>query len=91
MVNVAVAGATTGLGEMVLSAILESRLHDIIALSRNPNPALTTKGADVRIVDYKDHGSILNALRDVYTVLSLIGGLNQDERRDAQLALWAAA
>ena len=91
MVKVAIAGATTGLGKMVLSALLESCPHDIVVLSRNLNPTLTAQGADVRTVDYNDHDSITASLKGVHTVLSLIGGLNTNERRDAELALLAAA
>lgn len=91
MVKVAVAGATGGLGAIILSAILDTRKHEVVALSRNSNPSLTASGVDVRPVSYTDHASLTNALRGVHTVLSVIGGLKADEMRESQLALIAAA
>lgn len=91
MVKVALAGATGGLGATILSAILDTRKHEVIVLSRSPNPSLTAKGVQVRPVSYTDHASLTNALRGVHTVLSTIGSSNQDETRGSQLAIIAAA
>lgn len=91
MVKVALAGATGGLGATILSAILDTRKHEVIVLSRSPNPSLTAKGVQVRPVSYTDHASLTNALRGVHTVLSTIGSSNQDETRESQLAIIAAA
>lgn len=91
MVKVALAGATGGLGATILSAILDTRKHEVIVLSRSPNPSLTAKGVEVRPVSYTDHASLTTALRDVHTVLSTIGSSNQDETRESQLAIIAAA
>lgn len=91
MVKVALAGATGGLGATILSAILDTRKHEVIVLSRSPNPSLTAKGVQVRPVSYTDHASLTNALRGVHTVLSTIGSSNQDETRESQLAIIPAA
>ena len=93
MVKVALAGATgSGLGATILSAILETRKHDVVVLSRSPNPSLTAKGVQVRPVSYTDHASLTAALHGVHTVLSTIGSAgNQNDMRDSQLAVIAAA
>ena len=91
MVKVAIAGATGGLGAAILSEVLDTRKHNVVALSRSSNPTLTAKGVDVRPVSYTDHASLVTALRDVHTLLSVIGSFSSDEVRDSQLALIAAA
>ena len=91
MVKVAIAGATGRLSTIILSAILDTHKHEVVALTRSPNPLLTAKGVDVRPVSYTDHASLTTALRGVHTVLSIIGSFNPDEMRDSQLALIAAA
>ena len=91
MVKVAVAGATGALGSTILSAILDTGKHDVVVLSRNPNPALSAKGLQVRPVSYTDHTSLTAALRGIHTVLSLIAGIDRDQMRDSQLAIIAAA
>ena len=92
MVKVAIAGATGGLGAVIVSEILDTRKHQVVALSRSPNPSLTAKGVDVRPVSYTDHASLTTALRDVHTLLSVIGGnFKPEQMRDSQLALIAAA
>ena len=83
MVKVALAGATGGLGAIILSAILDTRKHQVVALSRSPNPSLTAKGVDVRPVSYTDHASLTAALRGVHTVLSVIGSISTDEARES--------
>ena len=92
MVKVALAGATgSGLGATILSAILDTHKHQVVVLSRSPNPSLTARGVDVRPVSYTDHVSLTTALRGVHTVLSTIGSFNPNEMRDSQLAIIAAA
>ena len=92
MVKVALAGATgSGLGATILSAIIDTRKHDVVVLSRSPNPSLTAKGVEVRPVSYTDHASLTSALRGVHTVLSTIGSFNANDMRDSQLAIIAAA
>ena len=92
MVKVALAGATgSGLGATILSAILDTRKHHVVVLSRSPNPSLTAKGVEVRPVSYTDHASLTAALHGVHTVLSTIGSFNRNDMRDSQLAVIAAA
>ena len=91
MVKVAIAGATGALGSTILSAILDTRKHEVVVLSRNPNPALSAKGLQVRPVSYTDHSSLTAALQGIHTVLSLIAGIDRDAMRGSQLAIIAAA
>ena len=92
MVKVALAGATgRGLGATILAAVLDTHQHDVVVLSRSPNPSLTAKGVEVRLISYTDHASLTAALHGVHTVLSTIGSSNQNEMRDAQLAVIAAS
>ncbi|CAF9911788.1 hypothetical protein IMSHALPRED_010575 [Imshaugia aleurites] len=49
MVKVAIAGASGGLGAIILSAIVDTRNNEVVVLSRSPNPSLTAKGVDVRL------------------------------------------
>lgn len=91
MVTVALAGATTGLGLTVLRHFATNRSnHTIVLFSRTPQRYWTARGIDVRIVDYTSHASVVQALKGVHTVLSLIGG-NAEALRNSQLALIAAA
>ena len=91
MVKVAIAGATSGFGTIVLSAVIYTRKHEVLVLSRSPNPSLTAGGVDVRPVSYTDHASLTTALHGVHTVLSVIASFNTDEMRESQLAIVAAA
>ena len=92
MVTVALAGATTGLGLTILRhlAFSPTNTHEIVLLSRSPQPTWTARGVDVREVDYDSNESLTAALKGVHTVLSLIGG-SASALRDGQLALVAAA
>ena len=91
MVTVAMAGVAERLGLIILQAILATKKHTVIVLSRSPKPNLSAKGATVKIVDYTNHSSLTTALQGVHTVLSTVGGINGDVTRDTQLALLAAA
>lgn len=95
MVTVALAGVSTGLGKTFLNIFLHlnsqtSNPHTLVVLSRRPDPALSAKGVDVRVVDYASHTSTVQALQGVHTVLCLIGS-GPEVMRDTQLALLAAA
>jgi uncharacterized protein YbjT (DUF2867 family) len=91
MVTVAFAGAATGFGRtMLLSFIhLNQGKHKLVLLSRSKQPGLTAQGVDVRPVDYNNHEQLVEAVRDVDTVLSVIGG-GADAIKNAQLKLVAA-
>nr|POE73050.1 hypothetical protein CFP56_30989 [Quercus suber] len=91
MVTVALAGATTGLGQTVLHTFIHlntARQHHIVLLSRSPQPHLSAKGVDVRPVDYADPAQLVSALADVHTLISFI---NSGALLDAQLPLLRAA
>jgi len=91
MVTVALAGASGGLGLTVLRHFAANRGdHNIVLLSRFPQTYWTAQGIDIRTVDYTSRASVVQALKGVHTVLSLIGG-SAEALRDSQLALIAAA
>lgn len=91
MPTVALAGATTGLGLTILRHFAATRgSHTLVLLSRTTQPSWTAQGIRVRTVDYTSHTSLVQALKGVHTVLSLIGG-SAEALRDSQLALIAAA
>ncbi|MCJ1471954.1 hypothetical protein MMC13_000596 [Lambiella insularis] len=90
MVKVALAGASGGLGLTILKAILDSKRHEVILLSRGPKPELSAKGVAVHPVDYKDHQSLFKALHGVHTVISAIAALDES-LATSQLALLEAA
>jgi hypothetical protein len=88
MVTVALAGASTGFGRtMLLTFIhLNKGKHNLVLLSRSNQPELVAQGVDVRPVDYSNHEQLVEALRDVHTVLSVIGG-SEEAMKNGQLAL----
>lgn len=90
MVVVAIAGASSSLGEHIISAILQTRRHKVIALSRHPHPALGARGVEVRIVDYDEsYADLAKTLTGIHTLMSTIGGYAAAV--DPQLKLIAAA
>lgn len=93
MVTVALAGATTGLGQVVLNRFLaqnKAAKHTLVLLSRTPQPHLTALGVHVRIVDYTDHATLVASLSGVHTLLSFIGGA-ASTLQTSQLAIISAA
>jgi hypothetical protein len=92
MVVVALAGAMSGLGLTVLRHLASSpsTTNTFVVLSRSPQSTWTARGIPVREIDYASRSSLVNALKDVHTVLSFIGG-SASALRDSQLALVAAA
>lgn len=92
MVVVALVGATTGLGLTILRHLATSptNTHELVLLTRTPQPAWAARGIKVREIDYNSHDSLTAALKDVHTLLSLIGG-SLSALRESQLALVAAA
>lgn len=91
MVTVAVAGASSGLGYQILKAILATKKHTLVVLSRAPSAALANLGAEVKVVDYADHASLVAALTGVHTVICSVGSFKVTVMRDTQLALLTAA
>ncbi|KAK0943877.1 hypothetical protein LTR29_004642 [Friedmanniomyces endolithicus] len=95
MVTVALAGAASGFGLTMLRTFLHinsksTTPYKFVLLSRSDKPELAALGIEVRPVDYTDHVQLVACLRDVHTVLSVIGG-SVEAIKDAQLALLAAA
>lgn len=90
MITVALAGATSGLGLTVLRHLVATNSHNIVLLSRGPQPSWSAQGVTVRETDYTSHASLTSALEGVHTVVSLIGG-SESALLNSQLALVAAA
>ncbi|KAM0713992.1 hypothetical protein Q7P37_010956 [Cladosporium fusiforme] len=92
MVTVALAGAATGPGLVLLRQLTTSpkHAHKIILLSRSPRPDLEAHGVEVRQVDYSSHESLTKGLQGVHTLLSFLGG-TATALHESQLALVAAA
>lgn len=84
MVKVAVAGGTGSIGKLIVDAILATKKHEVVVLSRSPNPALESRGVTVIPVSYTDSSSLERALQGVHTVISTIGV-------PAELDAWAAS
>ena len=92
MVKVAVAGGTGGIGKHIVEAILATKKHDVVVLSRSStHDLLESKGVKVVAVSYADATSLDNALQGVHTVISTIGGLDYDSWVTPHLALLEAA
>ncbi|KAM0262120.1 hypothetical protein ACHAQJ_001861 [Trichoderma viride] len=72
MVTVAVAGAGSAIASNIIKAILASKKHQLVILTRSPRPDLEKEGAIVRVVDYDSHEQLTKALEGVHTVLSCI-------------------
>ncbi|KAI6878800.1 hypothetical protein KC360_g6746 [Hortaea werneckii] len=97
MVTVALAGATTGFGLTVLRTFLHlnsslepNRRYNFVLLSRSPQPEWSAKGLEVRQISYENHTHLVSALKDVHTLISLIGG-DVSALRNAQTSLLVAA
>lgn len=89
---VALAGASSGFGLTMLKTFLHINhgKHDFVLLSRSAQPDLVAKGVDVRQVDYNNHARLVQALSDVHTLLSVVGG-DPAGLQDAQLHMIEAA
>ncbi|KAK4071640.1 uncharacterized protein Triagg1_5878 [Trichoderma aggressivum f. europaeum] len=72
MVTVAVAGGGSAIASNIINAILATKKHQLVILSRSPRPELEARGAIVKVVDYDSHEQLTNALQGVHTVLSCI-------------------
>lgn len=90
MVTVAVAGGNSTIASNIINAILASKKHQLVVLSRSPQPDLETKGAVVRVVDYNSHEQLTKALEGIHTVLSCIWSYDS-AIATSQLALLEAA
>ncbi|PNP46088.1 hypothetical protein TGAMA5MH_02123 [Trichoderma gamsii] len=90
MVTVAIAGGNSTIASNIINAILASKKHQLVVLSRSPQPDLEEKGAIVRVVDYESHEQLTKALEGVHTVLSCIWSYGPTIAT-SQLALLEAA
>ncbi|KAL7897122.1 hypothetical protein HDV63DRAFT_411476 [Trichoderma sp. SZMC 28014] len=90
MVTVAVAGGNSTIASNIINAILASKKHQLVVLSRSPQPDLETRGAVVRVVDYNSHEQLTKALEGIHTVLSCIWS-HGSALVTSQLALLEAA
>jgi len=90
MVVVAVAGGGRGIGLDIVQAILDTKKHEVIVLSRSNQPHLASQGVDSRIVDYGSIEQLTESLRGVHTVISCISPHGSDSTA-AELALLEAS
>lgn len=90
MVVVAVAGGGGGIGLDIVQAILNTKKHEVIVLSRSNQPHLTSQGIDSRIVDYGSIEQLTESLGGVHTVISCISPHGSDSTA-AELALLEAS
>jgi uncharacterized protein YbjT (DUF2867 family) len=72
MVTVAVAGGGSAIASNIISAILATKKHQLVVLSRSARPDLEKEGVIVKVVDYDSHEQLTKALEGVHTVLSCI-------------------
>ncbi|KAF2817368.1 NAD(P)-binding protein [Mytilinidion resinicola] len=74
--RIAVAG-TCGLATIISKIIQEHTSHQLLVLSRTPQPTLTSQGYQCQTVDYNDPSSIQHSLMGVDTVISTVTGTPQ--------------
>lgn len=73
MVKIAIAGGTSPtLGRSIVNAISQTTNTPVILTRQSPNAPSTKYGAEVKQVDYADHGSLVDALRDTHTIISVL-------------------
>lgn len=89
MVTVAIAGSGT-IASNIIPAILATKKHQLVLLSRSPRPELEEQGITVRVVDYASHAQLTKALEGVHTVLSCVWSYGP-EISATQIALLEAA
>lgn len=74
MVKVAIAGSG-GVAHHIIDAILATKKHEVVVLSRSPKAELEKLGCTVIPVSYNDPSSLEAALQGVHTVISTIADL----------------
>ncbi|PTB65833.1 NAD(P)-binding protein [Trichoderma citrinoviride] len=90
MVTVAIAGGGSSIASNIIAAILATKKHKLVILTRSPRPGLEAQGAVVKPVDYASHAQLVDALQGVDTVYSCIWTHGPDIQA-TQLALLDAA
>ncbi|KIJ28626.1 hypothetical protein M422DRAFT_54518 [Sphaerobolus stellatus SS14] len=92
MVRIAIAGGTGGIGRHIVEALLATKKHSVVVLSRSiSHPALSAQGAEIISVDYSNHASLVSALIGVHTVISTIWSWEPETMTTSQVALLNAA
>ncbi|KAJ5564102.1 NAD(P)-binding protein [Penicillium frequentans] len=90
MVEIAVAGGSGNVGQEIIDALLATKKHEILLLSRKGAPAEgTTKGVTWVQADYSDVQQLAQVLHGVHTVLSFV--IEQDSTSPIQKNLIDAA
>ncbi|KAE9378972.1 NAD(P)-binding protein [Stipitochalara longipes BDJ] len=71
MVKIAIAGGSGQVGREVVDALVATKKHEIVILSRNV-AAVDDNSSEIawRTIDYNDKSSLVEALRGIHTVLS---------------------
>ena len=78
MVVTAIAGGATRVGLHIIKAILNTKKHKVILLSRSNQPDLAKLEIDIRIVDYGSTQELKRGLAGVHTVISCISPYGTD-------------
>ncbi|KAF2746260.1 NAD(P)-binding protein [Sporormia fimetaria CBS 119925] len=71
--RIAIAG-TCGLALIIAQEIQSKTSHQLVILSRSPQPALIAAGYQCQVVDYMNTSSLQHALMGVDTVISTVNG-----------------
>lgn len=85
VMRIAVAG-TCGLAMIIARHIHDSTSHQLIILSRSPQPGLQSQGYECQIVDYNDSSSVQHSLMGIDTIISTVMGTAQLRLVEAAVA-----
>ncbi|KAL4755707.1 uncharacterized protein BDW70DRAFT_168149 [Aspergillus foveolatus] len=73
MVKIAIAGGTSGVGQEVIDALVETKRHEILLLSRKDAPSTSLPDSITWIkTDYAETEQLADILKGVHTVLSFV-------------------
>lgn len=73
MVKIVIAGGTSPtLGRSIVTAIAHTVNTPVILTRQSLDAPASKYGAEVRQVDYTDHSTLVDALKDVHTVISVL-------------------
>jgi uncharacterized protein YbjT (DUF2867 family) len=87
--KIAMVGATGTVGSVTLSALLETNIHTITAITRNESDATFPSGVNVNKGDYKDHAFLVSALKGKDVLIMQLNMFPQ--AMDSQIGLIEAA
>ncbi|KAF2140639.1 uncharacterized protein K452DRAFT_351861 [Aplosporella prunicola CBS 121167] len=74
--RIAIAG-TSGLGQLIAHYIRQDTSHQLVFISRTPQPALVASGYQVQPVNYADPSTLAHALAGIDVVISTVSGTSQ--------------